>query len=33
MTPDLVPANYLPVLIFMVVAAAFGVGSDRKSVV
>lgn len=27
MTPDLVPLNYLPVVFFMVVAAAFGVGS------
>jgi len=27
MTPDLVPVNYLPVLIFLLVAAAFGVGS------
>ncbi len=27
MTPDPVPLNYLPVLFFLVVAAAFGVGS------
>jgi NADH-quinone oxidoreductase subunit A len=27
MTPDLVPANYLPVLIFMLVAAGFGIVS------
>ncbi len=27
MTPDQVPLNYLPVLFFLVVAAAFGVGS------